>query len=163
MNLGGTYLETKVTKSFINADPWGNQIDFKDRHFPMTPQYSALADVQYRWSVDSGLDALIGTSARYQSHVDTRFYDASVAATVITDPSNDPGNTIDPRIFRIDGYSVIDARVGVGSSDDRWRAALWVRNLTDEYYYGSIDKALDTITASAGMPRTYGVSLGYRF
>jgi len=51
----------------------------------------------------------------------------------------------------------------VGAADGSWRFAIWGRNVTDEYYWNNVARAIDTVTRYAGMPTTYGVSLTFRY
>jgi iron complex outermembrane receptor protein len=61
----------------------------------------------------------------------------------------------------IEGYTLINARIGVGSSDGKWSAFLWGRNLGDEYYYTSESISNSTTIRLNGQPITYGISLSY--
>ena len=88
------------------------------------------------------LDAVFGINATYRSETNAGF-----------------GG--DPRLD-IDGYALIDARAGVRSSDG-WEASVFVRNLTDEYYWTNVARLSDVIRRYAGEPRTYGVRLSARF
>src|SRR3546814_20071164 len=73
-----------------------------------------------------------------------------------------------------DAYTVVNARVGIGASDNRWSLALWGTNITDtEYVQVGLDGPLQnvsplpgnpyhTFTAFPGAPRMYGVTLRVR-
>jgi outer membrane receptor protein involved in Fe transport len=163
LSLAGTYLDTEVTSDFKNYDPFGHLINFKGLSFPLTSKVSAVADAEYKWPLRSHVDAFIGSNVKYQSSQDTAFNIPSVIATEPTDPSNAPGRTARPDLFEIRGYAVLDARAGLSSSDSKWRAMLWVRNLTDKYYLSYDSRGLDTVSGYSGMPRTYGVAYSYRF
>ena len=65
--------------------------------------------------------------------------------------------------FEIPGYTLIDARAGVGSADDRWRASIYGRNLTNKVYTTAISTFLDTLIRYRGKPSVYGVSLSYKY
>jgi iron complex outermembrane recepter protein len=63
------------------------------------------------------------------------------------------------------GYTLLNGRVSYVSSDGRWNAAIWGRNLTDKTYIHSmvrVDQFFGTI-ATYGAPRTFGVELGFKF
>ncbi len=67
-------------------------------------------------------------------------------------------------------YTLVNARIGVGSIDERWSLELWARNLTDEDYAQIMfDAPLQqgaagpTQGAFLGDPRTYGVTLRARY
>ena len=70
--------------------------------------------------------------------------------------------TQDP-LFVIDSYSILDFRVSLASSADTWKISGWVRNAADEFYSHGTFNTGDTISRYAGMTRTYGGTLSYRF
>ena len=57
-----------------------------------------------------------------------------------------------------------NARLGFGAADGQWRLLLWGRNITDEYYYpAAYTGGNGPFIRSTGMPRTWGLSLDYKF
>jgi iron complex outermembrane receptor protein len=63
-----------------------------------------------------------------------------------------------------ESYTLTDLRVALQPAEGKWRGLFWVRNLTDEDYYVSAQSGGNfTWTRTNGMPRTYGVSVDYRF
>jgi outer membrane receptor protein involved in Fe transport len=85
-----------------------------------------------------------------------------------------------------DAFTMLNGRVSIGTEDERWTVEGWVQNLTDEEYIqvaynaflqGSAfqstvqpngtfyNPALDSQTYNAfnGAPRTYGMTLRYRY
>jgi outer membrane receptor protein involved in Fe transport len=64
-----------------------------------------------------------------------------------------------------DSFTVLGARVALGSVDGRWEVAAWGRNLTDEdirtYGIYSLDNRDHLIYY--GMPRSWGVTFRYWF
>ncbi|MCI4646535.1 MAG: TonB-dependent receptor, partial [Hyphomonadaceae bacterium] len=64
-----------------------------------------------------------------------------------------------------DSYWLAGARLGLTSPDERYEAALWVKNLFDEEYAmeGSSNAALGFNTAVVGDRRTFGITLTGRF
>jgi len=63
-------------------------------------------------------------------------------------------------------YTKVNARIGIGSSDDRWQLALFGTNLTDEITNTFIfDRTFAGAQQSAyqGAPRTYGVELSVKW
>ena len=142
LSLAGTYLDSEVTDDFNNFTILGLAANFKGDEFPYTPTYQLVADAQYERPISEDLDAVFGINATYRSETNAGF-----------------GG--DPRLD-IDGYALIDARAGVRSSDG-WEASVFVRNLTDEYYWTNVARLSDVIRRYAGEPRTYGVRLSARF
>jgi outer membrane receptor protein involved in Fe transport len=65
-------------------------------------------------------------------------------------------------LAKIDGYSTIDAQMGVESN--KLRIGLWGRNITDKLYYNSAFTPLgDSIARYAGMPAEFGILFSYRY
>ncbi len=67
-------------------------------------------------------------------------------------------------------YTLVNARLGLGSPDQCWSLELWARNLFDEDYAQIMfDVPLQQGTAGStqgaflGDPRTYGVTLRARY
>jgi len=74
-------------------------------------------------------------------------------------------NDGDPRQVQ-DKYALVSASVGVGADDGSWQLQFWGRNLFDEVYV--IDSFNSTIpggslNAYVGDPRTYGLTLRFRY
>jgi iron complex outermembrane receptor protein len=68
----------------------------------------------------------------------------------------------DPPEARESGYWLTDARIGIGSQDDRWTVSAWGRNLTDERYRTQVLFSSVGFGETWGGPRTYGVSVSFR-
>lgn len=64
-----------------------------------------------------------------------------------------------------ESYTLTDVRVALQPANEgKWRGLFWVRNVTDEDYYVSAQTGGNfTWTRTNGMPRTFGVSVDYRF
>lgn len=163
LNLGATYLDTKVSKSFLNFDPFANRIDFKGMRFPFSPKFSSTFDAQYEWGVSTDKKAFIGASGSYRSQVRTTFFRPEAVATVPSDPVNLPGARVPGDIFELPGYALFDVRLGLADADDKWRVSIWARNLLDKFYRTASIRATDNIYGYAGMPRTIGVTASYKF
>ena len=63
-----------------------------------------------------------------------------------------------------ESYTVTNARISVSAKDGKWKAMLWGRNITDEYYFPAayIGGNGPFVRANA-MPATYGVTFDYNF
>lgn len=143
LSLGGTWLDSEVTRDFINTTILGDQANFKGNEFPYTPKYQLVGDAQYQWRLSDGLVGRVAANFNYRSETNAGF-----------------GN--DPRLH-IDSYTLVDARIGVGSPDRTWEVTLFGRNLTDEYYWTNVARLSDVIRRYSGQPRTYGIQLSTRF
>lgn len=65
-----------------------------------------------------------------------------------------------------DGYWLHNARLQFDSSNERWSAGLWVRNLSDEEYRTSIidlQASYGFDYSHIGMPRSYGADVTFNF
>lgn len=65
-----------------------------------------------------------------------------------------------------DGYGLVGLRAGLRSADGKWEGSIWADNLTDELYKASSFGAGSTFLPGRivyAPPRTYGVSLSYRY
>ena len=62
-------------------------------------------------------------------------------------------------------YAVFNGRVALGPDTDHWSVELWVRNLTDQFYYvGAFSPPLQNdYVIFPSEPRTYGVTLKARW
>ena len=79
--------------------------------------------------------------------------------------SYNTGSDLNPAKLQ-DAYTLLNARLGFGASDDRWMIEALSNNLTNEDYYQVVfDATLQTGTFDAflGAQRTYGVTLRMSF
>jgi iron complex outermembrane receptor protein len=60
-------------------------------------------------------------------------------------------------------YGLLDARISLGSSDGRWQAALYGKNLTDELYSVDVIPFLGDVFTRYSPPRSYGLQLTTNF
>jgi iron complex outermembrane receptor protein len=74
----------------------------------------------------------------------------------------DDANSMEPGLFQ-PGYGIANARAEFIPRVGNWSFALWGRNLGNTEYYQNIGIAFPTGIAVPGEPRTYGVSLNYKF
>lgn len=142
LTAAGTYVDSKVTRSFITATPLGAAVNLKGEQLPNAPKWQLNGDLEYRHNFDGDKDIYIGGAVTYQSGTYALF-------------GQEPQ-------FRIPGYALVDVRAGVEFANGRWRAEVFGRNITNKYYLTNISRSIDAVTAIAGMPATYGVTLGFR-
>ena len=141
---GATYTDTKIEGSFVNYNALGVLQNFQDQRLPLTPKWQANVDGQYEFAVRYNLHAFVGGNINYQGQTN--------------------GGLGELALFNIPDYTLFDARVGVKSADDRWRATAFVRNLTDKYYITLVNlPGTDAVVKYTGLPRTFGVTLAYRY
>jgi outer membrane receptor protein involved in Fe transport len=154
LNAAATYLDSKVTSDFFDTGPYplgpSNLINFKGEAFPFTPKWSLQYGARYDWSVGDTYRAFISAQASYQSRSSAAFGAQEAVA------DNAPS-------LQINAYSLLDLTAGIGPADGRWRAEIWGRNVTDTYYWHSVNYVSDTVVRLTGEPATYGVRVSYRY
>ncbi|MDB5576282.1 MAG: hypothetical protein JWR80_1458 [Bradyrhizobium sp.] len=136
-----TYIKTRVGK-FSSFDNGGAIVNYAGTEFNFAPPVSATFDAEYRAPVSGNLTAFIGAGGLHNART---FADLGEVA-----------------LTRLPAYTVFNARVGI-QSDKGWDLSLWVRNLTDKYYWTSVGPGGDTQFRYAGLPRTFGASASFKF
>jgi iron complex outermembrane receptor protein len=99
--------------------------------------------VRYEWSVSGNLKADVLFAANYQG---------DLTFDVVRDPPQ----------AQEDGYWLADARIGIGSADERWNVSVWGKNLFDERYRTQVLFSSVGFGSNYGPPRTYGISVMFR-
>ncbi len=110
------------------------------------PEWSATGSVGYEFDFGKNLVARMHVGAKYMSEYNT-------------------GSDLDPQKLQ-SGYTTVNARASIGGRDGHWAVELWAQNLTDaEYMQVAFDAPLQTGSWNAflGQPRTYGVTLRWRY
>ncbi|WP_176489096.1 TonB-dependent receptor [Rhizorhabdus dicambivorans] len=143
LSLGGVYVDSKITRSYMNFTQFGQLIDFKGSRFPYTPKWQLNGDVGYEHSLTARVDGFIGGTVTYRSSSYGDFRP-------------------DPRV-RLKGYALVDLRLGIASPDKSWQFTLYGRNVTNENYWVTVTRRNDAIVKFTGMPATYGAELSLRF
>ena len=136
-----TYVDTKVG-DFPTYNASIQPVNVKGSEFNFAPPWSGTLDAEYEFPVRTDLMGYVGGGMFFNSKT-----------------YNDLGE--DPTT-QIPGYELFDARVGL-RSDNGWNFGLFVRNLTNKYYYTAVFRSADVYAKIAGMPRTYGASASFRF
>ena len=117
------------------------------------PEWSGSLAATYERSIGSGLKFRGNISAKYMGDYNT-------------------GSDLHPSKFQ-EAYTLVNARIAIGSEDERWTLEAWAQNLTDQDYLQvgfngpfQVDENNDAISvynAFLGAPRTYGLTLRSRF
>jgi len=144
-----TYSKSKIEGSYMNFDAFAQLAEFGGEPFPNAPKWQGGVDVQYSWPLNDDLGAYVGANLNHQGFTRSFFYNR--APTSIQPPS----------VLNIPKYTLVDLRAGLDAGD--WRFQAWARNVTNKYYWQSAVHVNDVLLHYAGMPRTYGVTVTYRF
>jgi iron complex outermembrane receptor protein len=68
-------------------------------------------------------------------------------------------------VEKVQPYWVVGAQVGLAAEDDRWSAALWIKNLTQSKYVTYINDlpGLGLVIKSYGPPRVIGGTISFKY
>lgn len=135
-----------------------NPQDNTGKRGTFSPEWEVTIGVEHVRDLDNGMTWTSGLNWQY---VDDQFAG---------------GTELSPQTIAA-AYDLLDARVTLSSRDDTWRLSAFGQNLTDERYetsfftqvLGSALGLVDTTTGDGvyrhylSAPRTYGVSVEYRF
>jgi iron complex outermembrane recepter protein len=144
-SLGGTYLDAKVDE-WSAVDPASvypvvNRIDQAGRRLGNAPRWQYNASLGYEWALGANMKMSAAADYGYK------------------------GSTSAPNRFaEIASYGVANARVGFGPADDKWNVQVWVKNLSDKYYYtAAFLGGNGPYVRALGLPRTFGVTVDFKF
>jgi iron complex outermembrane receptor protein len=151
LTVGVGTTDAEVTESsFIQAAtlPLLPDARMEGSNLPNYADLSANVVGRYDGSFSGGLDYYVQLEGRYQSEQDL---------SIITSPLEVP-------VFREPGYALWNLRFGLGPTDARWQAHLYVNNVADETYriLARHDGSFG-IHELYGMPRTAGVNFQVRW
>ena len=138
----GTYIDTDI-RNFSNYNNIGMTENFSGNPFPFTSKFSGNVDGEYVFPAGGGLNLFVGGTATYQSTQRSALGAGSY--------------------WDIPSYTLVDFRAGVETEDRRIKGTVFIRNAFDQYHWVNAYYALDTFVRLAGRPRTFGVSVSYRF
>ena len=148
---GVSYNNSKIEENPVNPyDSYGNVADFTGESFPITPRWQGVVDAEYKFPATDQLSMFVGGTL-----------------TARTSASTALGNTTTQALglppLEVPGYALVDLRAGVESSDGVWRLQAWGRNVSNKFYLIHAARQSDDIIRTVGMPRTYGLTLSYRY
>lgn len=151
LNAAVTYLDTQVTSSFANFNPFGAAANFQGEPFPFTPKWTLQGGFDYTAPINDRVSGFLGANVSYRT--------ATTSAFGRTAPA-----TLYPfSLLAIDSYALVDAQAGIKDADGKWQLAFWVRNLGNKYYWTDAFRQIDNVSRHNGEPRTYGVRFSFDF
>lgn len=163
INAAFTYLNSRVTEGPTapkNFNIYGIADRFEGDPLPFTPKFSGVVNADYRREMGNGGSGFVGVSANARSHSD-----AAIGANRIPFPYSTNSFTrpdLAGNVFNIKGYTTVDARIGYEAADGAWKVMLWGKNIFDTYYWTTVIPSNDSQGRFAGMPATYGITLGFK-
>lgn len=152
-----SYLNSKVDR-YSGISVFGAQTDFKGSRLPFAPKWTLSGDLDYRVPTADGGSLFLGGSVSYRSSIDTY-----VGGSTLAIPDNGVNRWVRRIPFKIDGYALVDARIGYDFPGDQLTVSAWGKNILNKYYVDNIISYNDIITQAVGQPASYGVSLKVRW
>jgi outer membrane receptor protein involved in Fe transport len=160
---GLSYAKTTYGDDKVPNDPTNALALLPGSQMSLAPKWSGSASLTYERPVGDSLKARFNIGAKYSSAYNTG------------------SDLFPPKVQK--AYTVANARLGLGSQDDKWTIELWGQNLFNEEYEqvafngflqgssglsatnATYAPANDTITYDAflGAPRTYGLTLRAKY
>ncbi len=140
-----------ITYAFTSVNEYGPAIalfspERANNRLSFAPLWSGAASATYHVPLSDSLGLRATLSEKYNSSYNT-------------------GSNLDPRKTQ-GAYGLMNARIGLGSPDDKWAVEAWSENLTNKYYYQVAFDApfqYNQIDAFLGAPRTFGITGRVRF
>jgi outer membrane receptor protein involved in Fe transport len=152
-----SYLDSKVRK-YAGTSVFGAETDFAGSRLPFAPKWTLVGDIDYRLPTSSGGAFFVGGAVNYRTSVD-----AYVGGSTLQIPDNGVNRWTQRVPFKIDGYAIVDARLGYEFPEERITISVWGKNVFNKYHVTNIISYNDIITQSTGMPATYGATLKVRW
>ena len=155
---GLMYADTTYSDEIPGADfaPGGQLYKLPGAQASFAPEWSGTAAVTYEWDFGADLMGRFNFGGKYMSDYNT-------------------GSDLDPEKAQ-EAFTVFNARLGFGASDERWMVELWGQNIFDKDYVqvgfdgplqavGSSqpNDPMNTYNAFLGAPAMYGVTLRVRY
>jgi outer membrane receptor protein involved in Fe transport len=151
-----SYLSTKVNE-YSGITVFGVQKDFAGSRLPFAPTWSLVGDIDYRIPTVSGGEVFVGAGVNYRT-----YQDAYIAGSDLQIPDNGVNRWLNRVPFRIDGYALVDARLGYTFPGDKVTVSAWGKNVFNTFNVQNVISYNNIITQATGMPATYGFSLRVR-
>lgn len=151
-----SYLKTKVDE-YSGITVFGAQKNFAGSRLPFAPSWSLVGDIDYRVPTSSGGEVFVGAGVNYRT-----YQDAYIAGSDLQIPDNGVNRWLDRTAFRIDGYALVDARIGYTFPGERLTVSAWGKNVFNTFNVQNKISYNNIITQATGMPAAYGVSLKVR-
>jgi iron complex outermembrane receptor protein len=150
---GVTYAETTISEftasDLLVASRFNSLRRLPGAQLSFAPKVSVSLAGNYETPIGAGLMFKTNVTAKYLSEYNT-------------------GSDLHPSKLQ-DAYTLVNARIGIGSENGHWTLEAWAQNLTDEDYLQvgfngpfQVDENNDAISvydAFLGAPRTYGLTL----
>lgn len=145
--------------AFADLDKNGNAQAFAGNTSRLTSRHTLTLGATFTLPVDDVGLFFVTPSWEYKTHHFFEDDNANAGLTAINPAI--PRNTL-----RQGDYGLLHLRIGYRTSDNRWEAVFWARNLLDEDYLidaGNLGANFGFPTATRGAPRMIGMNVTARF
>ena len=142
IRLTGSYLNTNIDE-YVGYNRFAVETDFAGSEFEYSPEFQFNGLFAQGFQLGESVEGWFTVDWSYSAEQQADFEGLEE--------------------FHIDSHHIFGARLSLNEIDAKWNIALFVRNLTDEYYWSSVQVQTDTIFRYAGMPRTYGMEFTWNF
>ena len=164
-------ISASYTDSELQSNAAGNISGIQDgNRLPTVPEFQAAAAATYQWFLKN--DRLAHLTATYQ-HVGSRytqvgdFADGFGTVDLLTFPGT-IGGPLTQGTFsfnpELPAYDIVNLRFGITA--EKWEAAIFVNNLTDEIAFLALDQERGSrarVGYLTNEPRTYGITTRLKF
>ncbi len=161
------WLDSEVTKG-DGFNQNGQNIDLVGSPLPFAADLQANLTAKYEWELTGELMGFVAGDLSYSSESHADFESHADTTLAVSDFVGQPYEVVIPaEPYEFDkryinpSYSLVNLRAGVVS--DYWKAYVWGRNITDEYYTSAVMKNNEMIAKYSGMGATYGISVEYNW
>ena len=164
LTAAATYIDSEID-NYFGYNVYGGEGDLSGNDIPFTPDWTYSLDLDYRKPFKNG-EFFAGVNVNGQSDSDAVIGASDLDLGDFPLPGGVEGGyqkSITDNYFVVESYTTVGARIGYQSTDGNWRVMLWGKNITDEYYWNNVIASSESGARVAGSPRTYGVTLGYKY
>lgn len=156
-----TYLHTRITE-YTGFTPLLAIVDFEGSKLPFAPKWNYSISGDYRQPLANGGTFYVGATLQGKSAQDAVIGGSDITIAPVPNFVRVLPGLKHPFVTR--QYATLDLRAGYTAPNGNWRLQLWGKNVTNKYYWTNVVTAGDVAAARlAGMPATYGVTLGFKF
>ncbi len=156
-----TYLNSRID-NYTGFTPITTTENFAGSKLPFAATWTYSASADYRFVAPNGGSPFIGLTIQGNSGQDT-----AIGGSGITIPPNPNVVRVLPGLvhpYTTNPYALVDLRIGYNAPNGTWSIMAWGKNVLDKYYWTNVITPSDVAAARfAGMPATYGVTLGVKF
>lgn len=142
LHASGTYLNSRI-QQFVDFTEFGAVANIAGQPFTYTPKFQGLVGANYETPVSNAV-SLVG-EMNYSLQTKSQADSAGLSQ------------------FRIDGYGLLDASLGIKSPQGRWQFQVYATNLTNKYYWVGASSGTETVFRFPGMPRRFGLRGRFKF